>query len=93
MAGDCALCQFGDICKSGCPALKYDENHQLIENIYCSYNYAIKKEKMRIKNIGDIDALAKGYIEAKEGADYQLAGLYLDQLQYIKMHSEKIKEL
>lgn len=89
LIGDCAICQFGNICKSGCPALKYDEHYQLVENIYCSYNYAIKRERERIRNIRDIDVLTKCYVEAKEGEDHQLAGLYFDQLQYIKPYSEK----
>jgi radical SAM protein with 4Fe4S-binding SPASM domain len=80
LAGDCKKCQFGDICKSGCPALKYDKDYNVIENIYCSYNYAIKEERERIKKIKDIEILRKGYVEAQNEGETQIGNLYLEQM-------------
>lgn len=83
LAGDCTKCQFGDICKSGCPSLKYDKNHQLIENIYCSYNYAIKRERQRISSISDIEVLKSEYKIVQEEDNIQILDLYRSRIDYL----------
>jgi radical SAM protein with 4Fe4S-binding SPASM domain len=91
LAGDCNGCQFGDICKSGCPALKYDDEYNLIENIYCSYNNAIKEERKRISNITDLEILRREYDEAEKGGVSQICSLYLEQIEAVEF-SETLED-
>ncbi|TAJ14541.1 radical SAM protein [Marinilabiliaceae bacterium JC017] len=50
LKGDCKECVYGEYCLSGCPGFKYDDDFNVVENKHCSYNYAIKQE--RLKNAG-----------------------------------------
>jgi radical SAM protein with 4Fe4S-binding SPASM domain len=82
LKGFCNKCQYGSYCLSGCPASsrKANDNLQLVENEYCSYNVLAKKEANKMHAITNIDKLKIKAEKAFTNKDYQLAEFYYDSL-------------
>lgn len=81
LEGNCKICDFGDICKGGCPNTRLTTKGDIYkENKYCSFNYALDKTKDIIKEYkSDTELLAKAQTYAKKG-EFTLSYLVLDEL-------------
>ena len=79
--GYCTICDYGDLCKGGCPNTRLTMEKSIYsENKYCSYNNALRKTSGLISTLDDEDAL---YIKAEKYAqsgELTLAYLVLDDL-------------
>jgi len=82
MEGFCQKCQFANYCLAGCSVMKFTSGKKLTENLYCSYNVAIKEEKKRIDKINNTQLLLNEGTTAIAEEEYQLAELlYLKVLE------------
>lgn len=93
LRGFCAECQYASYCKGGCPSLKFDKNFNPIENIFCSYNCAVKEERKKINLINDTNILNELGREAKEIGNTQIANEYFKRSLELKYDSRVEKEL
>lgn len=81
LSGHCKTCDFGELCKGGCPNTRLTTKGSIYdENTYCSFNHALTKTQALIENHSDEDALyQKAEAYAKNG-ELSLAYLVLDNL-------------
>ncbi len=93
LKGVCSICQFGNICKSGCPSLKYDDEYNIVENEYCSYNFALRNEISRINGLSDIQNLYTKSLSSYKSKQYQLSALYLNRLYSLGEHNSRVVHL
>jgi len=93
LEGICSICQFGNICKGGCPSLKYDKNYNITENLYCWYNDAIRKGRMCIETINSKNQLLSKSKKYYSKNQFQLAGLCLDRLISLGENSEEVFQM
>ncbi|NOU16300.1 MAG: radical SAM protein [Bacteroidales bacterium] len=76
LVGFCHECQYSSYCLGGCPSLKYNKDFKPVENIYCSYSCAYKKEQERISKLNDSSELIALGREAKQHGNPQIANAY-----------------
>lgn len=78
LEGNCKLCRYGSICLGGCPNTRLTMNGKIeSENVYCSYNWAMKKTGESVAAIDDIEELARLGKEYSHKSEFQLAELVL----------------
>lgn len=80
LEGKCKICKYGDTCLGGCPNTRLTMNRKInSENLYCSYNVAMRETEKDIAALDDFDELAKKGNEYARKGELQLAALLLER--------------
>lgn len=79
LSGFCHTCQFGSKCLGGCSGTKLIRYQSIGENHFCSYRYAVEKEKETIATMNDFNQLVSMGRHMVEQEDYQLAEMYISK--------------
>jgi radical SAM protein with 4Fe4S-binding SPASM domain len=83
--GDCLICIYGSKCLGGCPNTRLTMNSEInSENLYCSYNVAMKKLKEDLKEKTDTDQLLVMSKENLKTGNFQTAAFLIDRLLVIQ---------
>ncbi|MCP4218498.1 MAG: radical SAM protein [bacterium] len=78
LEGKCKVCNYGSVCLGGCPNTRLTMNGKIeSENMYCSYNVAMRKTEAQAGAIDDFDELARLGKEYTRKNKHQLAELVL----------------
>lgn len=79
--GYCAICDYGDLCKGGCPNTRLTMEKTIYsENKYCSYNNALRKTSGLISKQVDEDSLYKKAEKYVQSGELTLAYMVLEDL-------------
>ncbi len=81
LGGNCRICQYAEQCLGGCPNTRLTMNGRMdSENIYCSYNQAMRRTKRKLAAVDDLQGLRqKAELYTRKGEN-QLAALALERL-------------
>ncbi len=90
LSGMCQKCTYGETCLGGCPNTRLTMNGDInSENMYCSYNVAIKKNIKKLENINDINKLmGVGKKFAAEG-ELQLSQIVLERVLILESDNKE----
>lgn len=81
LKGDCKLCRYGNECLGGCANTRITTQSSLnSENLYCSFNYLIKKLKNNLIKIYNVDLLFEKACNALRNERYQEAYLIFNRV-------------
>ena len=80
LSGDCSICTYGSNCLGGCPNTRLTMNGAIYsENLYCSYNVAMKKLKESLKEKSDVKSLIAMAKQNLQDNDFQTAAFSIDR--------------
>lgn len=81
LKGNCKICRYGSECLGGCPNTRITTQKSLeSENLYCSFNYLIKKLKNKLEKIYNTDILFEKGCNALNNERYQEAYLIFNRV-------------
>ena len=80
LAGDCALCLYGSRCLGGCPNVRLTMNDDMnSENLYCSYNLALKGLREGLCEETDFDRLITQAEQSIRNKDFQTSAFFTER--------------
>jgi radical SAM protein with 4Fe4S-binding SPASM domain len=78
--GNCRKCQYGDQCLGGCPNTRLTMNGTMeSENVYCSYNQAMRRTQIKVVAIEDKSSLRTRAEQYAYKGEFQIAALVLEE--------------
>ena len=81
LSGDCGKCRYGDECLGGCPNSRLTTKGSVYEeNLYCSFNYLMKKFRNKLTQFNDADFLFNKTLDCLKAGSYQEALLVSERL-------------
>jgi len=81
LGGFCSICDYGDLCKGGCPNTRLTMEKSIYsENKYCSYNNALNKTQQLIHTFADEDKLYEKAESYAQAGELTLAYMVLQEL-------------
>jgi len=94
LKGFCSKCSYGDVCLGGCTNTRLCmEKDMYGENKYCSYSVAVKREREKIKQYTDPEALYSSALKLSEQNQLQIAELLTERALEIEENNMKILNL
>ncbi|CAG8999023.1 MAG: PqqA peptide cyclase [Candidatus Celerinatantimonas neptuna] len=80
LEGNCAKCQYGTQCLGGCPNTRLTMNGRMeSENVYCSFNQAMRRTSAKIAQIQDNESLRKRAETYISKGEFQIASLVIEE--------------
>ena len=81
LSGDCGKCRYGDECLGGCPNSRLTTKGSIYkENLYCSFNYNIKKFRKKLLSYNNIDVLSGKAHQCINVGSFQEASLISERI-------------
>jgi radical SAM protein with 4Fe4S-binding SPASM domain len=94
LSGDCAICIYGSKCLGGCPNTRLTMNGDIYsENLYCSYNYALKRLRKSIESKTDVNALLEAAKRNLKKSDFQTAALLAGRASVLQPGNSEALEI
>lgn len=89
LSGDCASCRYADGCLGGCPNTRLTTMKSIYtENIFCSFNYKVKKFRKKLLEFNDPAYLFNKACDCLRQGSYQEALLLLERSFDLEKNTE-----
>lgn len=90
LCGDCAICSYGSRCLGGCPNVRLTMYNDInADNLYCSYNLALKRLREHLAGETDCQWLVMQAEQALKNGDFQTSAFFSERALELEPESQK----